>query len=410
MQIGNRLRNVTSRKIRTAILLPLGCAAGFLPIHSRAQAIEQQLHHFGMYGDGVGPHAGLVQGIDGALYGTTQYGGLNNYNGTLFTLRTNGAGYAVRHNFSGTGGNDGSYPFGGALVQGTDGALYGTTIAGGSDYNGAVFKLSTNGGGDTLLYSFTDTGGDGAVPNAGLVQGTDGALYGTTTSGGTNDYGTVFTLGTNGLGYKALYSFTGSAGGANPNGGLVQGADGALYGTTFQGGTNGVGTVFTLGTNGAGYAVLHVFTNTPGDGASPLASLTQGSDGALYGTTSGGGASGNGTVFRIGTNGSNYRVLYSFTGAGGDGANPDAGIIQANNGALYGTTENGGTNGQGTVFKLGTNGAGMPSYTVSPVPTGTGQIRKAVWFRVATARSTAQRTLTAAPFSALSHGQWPRAS
>jgi uncharacterized repeat protein (TIGR03803 family) len=302
----------------------------------------------GTGGDGATPVAGLIQGVDGALYGTTQQGGTNN-DGTVFRIGTNGTGYAVLYNFTDSGG-DGASPDG--LIQGADGALYGTTGGGGINDNGTVFRIGTDGSGYAVLYSFSGTGGDGYGPN-GVIQGAGGALYGTTQQGGTTGYGTVFQIGTNGSGYAVLYSFTGTGGdGLGPNPGLIQGADGALYGTTYHGGTNNAGTVFRIGTDGNGYAVLYSFTGTRGDGADPLAGLIQGADGALYGTTSFGGTNYDGTAFRIGTNGSGYAVLYTFTGTGGDGADPGAGLIQGVDGALYGTTQARGNLNQGTVFRL----------------------------------------------------------
>ncbi len=132
-----------------------------------------------------------MQGSDGALYGTTSGGGAHGY-GTGFKLNTNGTGYTVLHNFT-ADGQDGYDPRTG-LVQGSDGGLYGTTVEGGTHDKGMVFKLGTNGGGYTRLYSFIGTGGDGRSPQAGLVQGSDRAFYGTTYAGGTYDNGTVYRL------------------------------------------------------------------------------------------------------------------------------------------------------------------------------------------------------------------------
>src|SRR5207253_8621290 len=134
---------------------------------------------------------------------------------------------------------------------------------GGTNAYGTVFKLSTSGAGYTSLYSFNSTAGDGRNPYAALVQGNDGALYGTTYGGGTNGYGTVFKLNTNGTGYTRLYSLTGTSGdGKNPYAALMLGSDRVLYGTTVIGGTNGYGTVFKLSTNGTGYTRLYSFTGT----------------------------------------------------------------------------------------------------------------------------------------------------
>jgi uncharacterized repeat protein (TIGR03803 family) len=324
--------------------------AGYTPLHSFAGW------------DGQNPQAALVQGSDGALYGTTYNGGTD-ASGVVFKLSTNGAGHTLLYSFTGANG-DGARPYAG-LIQGGDGALYGTTGWGWTNGCGMVFRLSTNGTGYTPLYKFTGIGGDGAHPYAALIQGRDGALYSTTRNGGTNGYGMVFKLSADGSSYTPLYSFTGLGGdGKNPYGALVQGRDGALYGTTYSGGSNGYGMVFTLGTNGAGYTPLYSFTGSGGDGKNPYAGLVQGGDGALYGTTYNGGTSGYGMVFKLSTTGAGYTRLYSFTGANGDGKNPYAGLAQGSDGTLYGTTYNGGTNGYGMVFKLGTNGAGYaPLYS-----------------------------------------------
>jgi uncharacterized repeat protein (TIGR03803 family) len=306
----------------------------------------------GSGGDGANPYAGLVQGRDGALYGTTLYGGINGY-GMVFKLSTDGSVYTPLYSFAATPYGDGKNCQAG-LVQGTDGALYGTGSLGGTYGFGTVFKLSTNGTGYTTLHNFTGSyyGGDGGRPYTGLVQGRDGALYGTTLNGGTQGYGMVFKLSTDGTVYTPLYSFAGSPDGENPLGALVQGRDGALYGTTSGGGAYGCGTVFKLNTNGTGYTVLRSFQPNPPDGNNPRAALVQGSDGCLYGTTVEGGNYDNGMVFKLGTNGGGYTPLYIFNGTGGDGLSPKAGLVQGTDGALYGTTYGGGTNGNGTVYRL----------------------------------------------------------
>jgi uncharacterized repeat protein (TIGR03803 family) len=356
--------------------------------------------------DGANPRAGLVQGSDGNFYGTTYQGGTNG-DGTVFKITTNGA-FTSLYSFTGT--NDGANPRAG-LVQGSDGNFYGTTVGGGmvfqmtpagvlttlfsgsgylprsalvqgSDgnfygtthsyptiglkiYDGNVFKISTNGV-LTILYSFGFVGNYGADPN-GLVQGSDGYFYGTTRAGGTWHAGTVFKITTNGA-LTSLHSFTGGNGGWGwgPSAGLVQGSDGNFYGTTSSGGTNGNGTVFKITTNGA-LTSLYSFTGT-NDGGSPVAALVQGSDGNFYGTTEYGGTNGDGTVFKISTNGA-FTSLYSFTD-GTDGANPQAGLVQGRDGYLYGTTSAGGTNDYGTVFKISTNGAFNSLYSFTGATDG----------------------------------------
>jgi uncharacterized repeat protein (TIGR03803 family) len=238
------------------------------------------------------------------------------------------------------------------VVEGTDGALYGTTFVGGSDGVGSVFKLDKNGSNYMVLRSFSTNGADGQFAWGGLVEGTDGRLYGTTRSGGSNDVGTVFKLNKDGSGYARLYSFaTAGNDGQKPYARLVEGTDGALYGTTHDGGSSGNGTVFKVNKDGTGYTRLRSFSATGGDGQNPYSALLEGADGALYGTTYLDGASGRGTVFKVNKDGSGYAVLYSFT-TNGDGRSPFAGLVQGSDGALYGTTENGGSEGAGTVFRL----------------------------------------------------------
>jgi uncharacterized repeat protein (TIGR03803 family) len=318
--------------------------------------------------DGANPGAGLVQGSDGSLYGTTGGGGTDGGYGTVFEISTNGA---LTSLFSFPGDNDGAYPYAG-LVQGSDGYFYGTTSSGGTNDYGSVFRISSSGA-LTSLYSFTG-GDDGWYPYGGLVQGSDGYFYGTTEYGGTygsdfGGYGTVFQISPNGT-LTSLHSFAGGNEGVYPVAGLVQGSDGNLYGTTvyngvtsgYHGGPVGDGTVFTISTAGA-LTTLHSFTGD--DGANPVAGLVQGSDGYFYGTTSAGGSygldvGGYGTVFKISTNGV-LTTLHSFTT--NDGGNPVAGLVQGSDGYFYGTTLYSsysdwfGYYGGGTVFKISANGA-----------------------------------------------------
>jgi uncharacterized repeat protein (TIGR03803 family) len=299
------------------------------------------LYSFTGGNDGANPSAGLVQAGDGFLYGTANSGGIKG-NGTIFQMSTDGV---LTPLYSFTNGSDGANPNAG-LIQGTDGYLYGTAGSGGSNGFGTIFQISTNGA-FTPLYSFTN-GIDGGNPFASLIQAGDGFLYGTTWDGGSNGYGTVFQISTNGV-FNALYSFTGGSDGAYPNASLIQASDTNLYGTTEYGGTNGYGAVFQISTSGA-LTSLHSFAGG-NEGGFPAARLIQASGGYLFGTTTAGGTNGNGTVFLIKTNGGHFRTLCLFTG-GFDGANPNAGLMQASNGFFYGTASGGGMGGNGTVFVL----------------------------------------------------------
>lgn len=306
--------------------------------------------------NGANPAAGLIQGRDGALYGTTYAGGSGGYNnGTVFKLNTSGTAFTLLHSFS--GGPDSVRPCA-PLLQASDGRLYGTTYGDGMPSQGTLFSISTNGSAGSS-YTFGSAAGDGYNPCAGLIQGTDGALYGTTSSGSGILRGTVFRFYPAGAGCSVVYRFTSSGGdGAEPHSALARGVDGFLYGTCVSGGFNNLGTVFKLSRDGSSYNVIHEFTATNGDGATPHGGIVQADDGILYGTTLYGGTAGWGTVFRLATNGSLFEVLHSFTGVGGDGRQPYSALLPALDGLLYGTTYNGGASNLGTIFKLNRNGSG----------------------------------------------------
>ncbi len=326
-------------------------------------------------GGGAQPTAGLVQGSDGNLYGTTSEssGGC----GTVFKITTSGS-LTTLYSFSALGylnadgapgiNTDGAYP--GGLVQGGDGNFYGTTQLGGSSGDGTLFQM-TSIGSLTSLYSFSalsnGTNADGATP-AALIQGRDGNLYGTTQSGGVWHFGTVFQVKSSGS-LTTLHSFTGGNDGANPQGALIQGTDGNFYGTSSRGGSayygGGSGTVFKITTSGS-LTTLHSFSvvsnsGTNADGAYPNG-LIQGNDGNFYGTAGGGGINGCGTIFEITSSGS-LTTLYSFTGYN-DGMNPNN-LVQGSDGGFFGTTSalpNADiSDGAGTVFEL----IVAPTYPVS---------------------------------------------
>lgn len=311
-----------------------------------------QLHSFS---DGSLPYAGLVQAADGSLYGTSAGGGSNN-GGTVFTLATNGTGYQVLLDMGATNG-DAISPAGGLAIS-QDGVLYGTTTAGG-DYNfGTVFRVKTDGSDYRILYSFagTNLNSDGTGPFGTLLLASDGAIYGTTQAGGTNGYGTIFKIFTDGNGYQVLHHFMGSTtDGQLPMGALTQDADGMLYGTTYYGGTNALGTVYKVDTNGINFALIHSFSGVT-DGSQPVAGVVARSDGYLYGTARYGGASDAGMAYRMALDGSDFTVLHSFAQMDLDGAQPIACLMFGSDGAIYGSTFYGGaylTNGvNGTIFRL----------------------------------------------------------
>jgi uncharacterized repeat protein (TIGR03803 family) len=331
-------------------------------------------HNFsGSPTDGASPLAGLIQGRDGTLYGTTNKGGSANL-GTVFQIVPAGSGFTILHHFTGSP-TDGANP-NASLIQGPDGTLYGTTHAGGSAGLGTVFQMASDGT-FTILHHFTGGAIDGASPNASLIQGPDGTLYGTTRAGGSANLGTVFQIVPAGSGFTILHHFTGGTStsgttdGANPYARLIQAPDGTLYGTTVVGGSAGLGTVFQMAPDGSGFAILHNFTGGSTDGASPYASLIQASDGTLYGTTRAGGSANLGTVFQTAPDGSLFTILHNFMGnLMTDGAYPYAELVQGTDGTLYGTTVNGGASRVvGTIFQMAPDGSGysiLHIFDVSP--------------------------------------------
>jgi uncharacterized repeat protein (TIGR03803 family) len=264
---------------------------------------------------------------------------------SVVTINSPSAALTSLRLFNGTG--SGTFPYGG-LIQGKDGYLYGTTAGGGPSYDGTIFRATLTGG-ITPLYPFNN-GSAGGIPRDSLLQGTNGNFYATTTEGGADGYGAIFKMSPTAL-VTPLYSFTGGSDGANPPAGLVQGPDGNFYGTAYQGGAYSYGCVYRMTSLGA-VTPIYAFTGAS-DGAYPYAGLFLGRDGSFNGTTVQGGAQGDGTVFRITTNGT-LTTLASFSNV--NGGYPQAGVIQGLDGNLYGTTLNGGTNGFGTIFSLTTNG------------------------------------------------------
>jgi uncharacterized repeat protein (TIGR03803 family) len=298
------------------------------------------LHHFAGAPFGSNPYKGVIRASDGNFYGTTYLGGTNNH-GVIFRMTPAGA-VTVLYNFRGQ--PDGCNPFG-RLVQGPDGSLFGTTQFGGANDDGAVFKITLEGG-YTLLHSFNGT--DGADPRAALVDGGDGRLYGTTFSGGTANQGVVYGITPAGV-LTVFHRFSGPDG-ANPYAPLLRASDGNFYGTTSAGGASGLGTVFRITAVGA-FTSLHSFTIN--EGSVPRAGLTEGTDGNFYGTTRQGGANGGGTVFRVTPTGA-LTILHSF--GAGEGRLADGALVRAPDGSFYGTTAGGGPDRQGTIYRITTSG------------------------------------------------------
>jgi uncharacterized repeat protein (TIGR03803 family) len=320
---------------------------------------ETVLHTFTGGTDGSYPN-GLIRDSSGNLYGTTASGGIAGTGagygaGVVYKLDAAGE-QTVLYSF--TGGADGCYP-GSPVALDAAGNLYGTTGGGGAAAGlagwGVVFEVDTAGQ-ETVLHTFSG-GTDGGIPEAGVILTAAGNFYGTTYQGGAQGVGTVYKL--NGDGKETvLYSFSAAADGGNPMSGLSRDAAGNFYGTTYFGGAANYGGVYKLDTKG-NETLLYSFTGEA-DGGFPAAGVALDSAGNLYGTTSHGGAAGYGVVFKLNTAGQET-VLYSFTG-GADGGGPQAGVIRDSEGNLYGTTVSGGEtgicipSGCGVVYQVDTAG------------------------------------------------------
>src|ERR1041384_4920345 len=294
--------------------------------------------------------SGLTWGSDGALYGTCYRSGNSNL-GLVFRFTTNGS----LVNLTSFDGTNGAYPSG-KLVLGNDGALYGTTEKGGPADKGTIFSVSTDGA-LHMIAAFTGTNGPnfGEQPE-GLCLGQDGAFYGCTWLGGDgSNTGTAYRITSDGS-FTSLVTFSPNDHGYPVNGTLAEGSDGAFYGTAQGQGPAGYGTVFRLTSAGA-VSVIAAFNGT--NGGQPLAPVTVGVDGVLYGTTySGGqdfGGSDRGTAFRC-TIGGNLSTLHNFV-IGSSGYYPRSSLVQDTNGILYGTTSSSGSaDTSGTIFSISTNG------------------------------------------------------
>jgi uncharacterized repeat protein (TIGR03803 family) len=316
--------------------------------------------------DGSAPRSGLTLS-GGTLYGSAPNGNTNGY-GVIYSVNPDGSGFTALHTFTNP---DGLHPDGDVVLS--DGMLYGTANSGGTNGSGTVFSLATNGTAFTVLHTFATnipagefsfTNADGASPVAGLIL-SGNTLYGTASEGGAYGNGTIFSVNTDGSGFTLLHTFRprilpSNADGENPEADLVLSGD-TLYGTARNGGTNGYGTVFSLNTNGSGFAVLHTFDSqnvneTNLDGWYPEANLVISGD-TLFGTASSGGTNSSGIVFSVKTDGTSFTVLHNFTGSP-DGAAPAAGLVLSG-GQLYGSTADGGANTSGAIFVLGTDGSGF---------------------------------------------------
>lgn len=369
--------------------LPLFALCCTLPDQTLAQSAPAVSTIFAFAGSQA--HSGPIVGPDGALYGTS-VASTSTTGGLVYRATADGTSIRTLYQLR---LEDGYTPQAG-LILGSDGAFYGATRLGHlaeTNTSGTIYRLAPDGTGFRTLHRFANYSAtnqnsnpvntDGAFPESELVEGSDGYLYGMTRAGGSNGTGVVFKLTRDGSDFRVLHEFgavtsaaeTGivvNADGAAPVGALVAAADGYFYGVTSTGGADGRGTVFRLRFDGTAFESLHAFsattssgTNLPTNvgGATPLVGLLDGQDGFLYGAAGQGGASGSGTLFAIAPDGAVFTVLHDFDGT--NGTQPSGALALGRDGRLYGTTFSGGTGSGGsstnlgTIFSIGRDGTGF---------------------------------------------------
>ncbi len=308
-------------------------------------------------GNGAQPLVGLTADASGNLYGTTSVGGASNV-GTVFEVAVGSKTISTLATFTDTGGS-GNRSLGSVVLYG--GNVYGTTQRGGPSESGTVYEVKAGSGTATSLATF-NTNTNGSAPNGDLAVDAGGNLYGTTFYGiyGTSSYnnGTVFELKAGAATVNTVASFTGTANGNGPRDGLVADAAGNLYGATENGGANGGGTVFEIKVATGTITTLATFGGT----SQPSGGVLVDSAGNVFGTTLFGGANGDGTVFEVKAGSNAITTLVTFAGTS-NGSNPIGDLITDGAGDLFGTTEGGGTNGDGTAFEITAAGVATPEPT-----------------------------------------------
>jgi uncharacterized repeat protein (TIGR03803 family) len=309
------------------------------------------LHGFtGGTNDGLSPWGGVIQGQDGLLYGAARHGGAQDA-GVVFGIKPDGTGFTIVRSFT-TNANEGAFPLN-SVIQGSDGRLYGRTISGGTNNGHSIFGLNTNGSGYALLYSFPTNLPDYWDSYSDLVEGSDGLLYGTTYGEGAFGAGSVFRLHKDGSGFQTLHDFAGTAtDGGYPYGSVYETREEVLYGATSYGGPDNYGELYKINRDGTGYTVLRFFVHTNTEGYLPVGAPVEGPGDLLYGTTYYGGLNDFGTVYSVRKDGSAFTWLYDFKYPAPNAGQPNARLTWGSDGALYGTTFVGAGGLQGSVFRV----------------------------------------------------------
>jgi uncharacterized repeat protein (TIGR03803 family) len=275
--------------------------------------------------------------------------------GTIFTINADGTEHQILKEYL---FEEGINPARQEIIEGSNGKLYGMTERGGIDDKGVIFQVNKDGSSYTILKHFTSGTSDGKYPNGNLIEGNDGKLYGMTKNGGSNDKGVIFQVNKDGSSYTIIRHFAGgTSDGQNPYGSLMEDSNGKLYGMTVEGGSNNYGVIFQVNKDGSSYTIIRHFAGGTNDGKYPFGNVIEGSDGKLYGMTSQGGNDSNGVVFQVNKDGGSYTILKHFLVEISDGQNPYGSLIEGNDGKLYGMTKNGGSHNGGVLFQMNKDGS-----------------------------------------------------
>jgi uncharacterized repeat protein (TIGR03803 family) len=300
------------------------------------------------------PTGNILQASNGDLFGTTRSGG--NGGGTIFKVKPDGSDFITLHELNNA--NDGYGPVGG-VTEASNGKLYGMTGTAGFFNYGSIFSINKDGSNFNVIFRFNDNDPikSGYSPQGELVQGTDGYLYGSLSSGGDQTKGVVFKILPDGSNFTKIVVFDGSTKGSNPNASLLIGSNGKVYGVTSTGGAHNQGCIYVVDNDGANFARLVDFNGTA-IGAFPRCKLTEGSDGLLYGMTTSGGTNDLGTIFKIGKDGAGFQKMADFNSSA---ATPLYGpLVEAQPGKFIGMTSSGGASGGarigGAIFSITSGG------------------------------------------------------
>jgi uncharacterized repeat protein (TIGR03803 family) len=304
--------------------------------------------------DGISPVGGMVELADGTIYGTTVGGG-EAQSGVIYRLRDDGSGFGVIHSFGSIAG-DAVSPAAG-LVDGLDGRIYGSSARGGTEGSGAIFSLKYDGSDYRVVRSFGDQT-EGNMGPSELSLGTGGMLYGTFEGDDAQLFGSVFRVGRDGSAFNVLHSFSSPEEGRYPRSGLWSDLSGTLYGTCFSGGPAQTGTLFSVGSDGKDFEVKYSFSGGDPQGEQPRGQIVLSSEGTLFGTTTLGGVASSGVIYSIREDGSDYSVIHEFGTRPGEEIYPAGGLLLGKDGFLYGTTEFGGARGSGSIFRIRSDGGG----------------------------------------------------